>query len=362
MAAEERKQRAEWSRFLRWLVRGAISLGLIALLLAHTDLERAAYWLTRLDPWWLLLAVAIKGTGILAGIVRWKLLLDGQQLRLPLANLGGAYLIGRFFGSFLPSTIGLDAYRTYYASVRTRQVARSVAVTVVEKVIGLFALSGLALAAIPFGLRLLPHDVLWLLGLAMCVPIGASALVLLWPGLFLRLAGWLQGRGRKLVGGLARMSEAVGQFGRQRGRLLLATLLGFVVHGATASMYVATARAVGADVPAAEILFIGPLMIAATLVPVSIAGIGVREGTYVFFLAAVGVPTEQAALLGFLGFLAGEVYSLIGGAVWLLKPAARPDSDDRLVAVIRRAAAWARRREPGPAVEAEPPAGPGVGS
>ncbi len=329
-------------RLLRWFVRAAVSLGLIALLLVHADLDRAAGRLADLDLGWLGLAVLIKGTGILAGMVRWKLLLDGQDLKLRLANLGGAYLVGRFFGSFLPSTIGLDVYRTYYASVRTRQVARCVAVTLVEKVIGLFALSTLTLAAIPFGMRMLPENALWLLGLAMCAPIGACAVVLLWPGLFMRIAEALRKRGKRISDSVARMSGAVGGFGRQRGRLVLAVLLGLVVHGATASMYVATARAVGVGVPASEILFIGPLMIAATLVPLSIAGIGVREGTFVFFLASVGVPFEQAALLGFLGFMAGELYSLAGGGVWLLKPASRPEAGDSLTAVVRRATEWAR--------------------
>lgn len=359
MTREQAAGRVDWTRLLRWLVRAAVSLGLIGLLLWHADLDRAAGLVAGLDPGLLLLALAIKGTGVLAGVIRWKLLLDGQALRMPLSNLGGAYLIGRFFGSFLPSTIGLDFYRTYYAAVRTRQVAKSVAVILVEKVIGLFALSGLALAAIPFGLRMLPERALWLLGLAMCAPIAVSALVLLWPGLFMRIAERLRRRGRKLSTSVARLSEAVGQFGSQRGRLMLAVALGFVVHGCTAGMYVATARAVGVDVPASEILFIGPLMIAATLVPLSIAGIGVREGTYVFFLAAVGVPAEQAALLAFLGFLAGEFYSLAGGAVWLFKPASRPEAGDNLVGVVRRAATWARSR-PG-AADPQQPAPEGEG-
>jgi uncharacterized protein (TIRG00374 family) len=330
------------SRLIKWLIRALVSVGLIVLLLWHADLGRLADELGRMDYGWLLLAVVIKGTGILAGIIRWRLLLAGQDLHLGLAPLGGAYLVGRFFGSFLPSTIGLDAYRTYYAAVRTREVARSVTVTVVEKVIGLLALSFLALLAMPFGSRMLPEKALWLLGAAMIVPIAVAGLLLFYPRLFVRIADALKRRSSRFSEGLAKMSEAVARFGAQRGRLFAALLLGFVVHGATSAMYIATARAVGVQVPATEILFIGPLMIAATLVPLSIAGIGVREGTYVFFLTGIGVSPEQAALLGFLGFLAGELYSLAGGAVWALTPAARPEDGHALTDVVRRAAAWIR--------------------
>lgn len=342
LSSEQKNRKVDLMRLLRWLVRAAVSILLIVVLLMHTDIHRASQWVGKMSMGWLALAVLIKGIGIGAGIIRWKVLLDGQKLNLRTLDLGGAYLIGRFLGSFLPSTIGLDAYRTYYASVRTRKVAKCFAVTLVEKVIGLFALSSLALLALPFGMRLLPHKALWFIAAVMCVPIAISALMLAWPGLFTSLGHRLRKRERKMSLALARMADVVGEFGRQKRRLAVAVFLGLIVHGATASMYVATARAVGVHIPASEILFIGPLMIAATLVPLSIAGIGVREGTYVFFLAAVGVDAGQAAILGFLGFLAGEIYSLLGGAVWMLKPASRPEADDSLAAVIKRAAAWAK--------------------
>lgn len=344
MVQNGNKKKAELIRIARWLARASVSIALIVVLLMHTDIHRASQWFGKMDMTWLALAVLIKGVGIGAGIIRWKVLLDGQDLKMHTVDLGGAYLIGRFLGSFLPSTIGLDAYRTYYASVRTRKVAKCFAVTLVEKVIGLFALSSLALVALPFGMRLLPHKALWFIAAAMCIPIAVSALMLAWPGLFIAVGRRLRKRGRKISLALARMAEVVGEFGRQKGRLAIAVLLGLIVHGATASMYVATARAVGVHIPASEILFIGPLMIAATLVPLSIAGIGVREGTYVFFLAAVGVDAGQAAMLGFLGFLAGEIYSLLGGAVWILKPASRPEEGDSLFAVVKRAAAWVKSR------------------
>jgi uncharacterized protein (TIRG00374 family) len=340
--------KSEVQRHLRWFIRIGVSTGLIVLLLLLLDRERLVECIGKVNLEWFLLALLIQGVGILAGVIRWDLLLGGQQLHLPLGNLGGAYLVGRFFGSFLPSTIGLDAYRTYYAAVRTREVARCVAVTAVEKVIGLLALSALALAALPLGMRLLPQKALWTLGAILCAPIIAAALLLFYPGLFIRVARLFHRLGRRWTEGIAKWSEAVGQFGAQRGRLLLATALGLVVHGANRALYIATARAVGAGVPSTEILFIGPLMIAATLVPISIAGIGVREGTYVFFLASVGVPTEQAVLLGFLGYLAGEIYSLIGGVVWAVTPAARPGEGHGLVEVVKRAAAWVRgEKQPG---------------
>ncbi len=336
---------------LRWLVRAVVSTGLIAILLWQIDLGLLGRTITKMHLGWLFLAVFIKGTGIFAGVLRWRLLLSSQGLGLPVPDLAGAYLVGRFFGSFLPSTIGLDAYRTYYAAVRTRQTARSVAVILVEKVIGFFSLSMLMLLALPFGSRFLPDSALWLLAFAAAVPVTAAGMVLFLPGFFLMLSGFFKRRGKRFGIEVAKVSDAVAAFVNQRLRLSLATGLGFVVHGATAMMYVATARAVGAEVSALEILFVGPLMIAATLVPLSIAGIGVREGTYVFFLSRIGVLPEQAALLAFLGFLAGELFSLAGGCVWVFSPVSRPRHGYRMAEVVNLVTAWVKKGKSKPIEE-----------
>jgi hypothetical protein len=76
----------------------------------------------------------------------------------------------------------------------------------------------------------------------------------------------------------------------------------------------------------ADILFAGPLMIVATVGLPSIAGEGVRELTLIGLLARVGVPEASAFLLGHLGFWVGITLSLIGGVIYLVRPASyRPD-------------------------------------
>jgi uncharacterized membrane protein YbhN (UPF0104 family) len=65
------------------------------------------------------------------------------------------------------------------------------------------------------------------------------------------------------------------------------------------------------------------------MIPVSLNGLGIREGAFVFFLAQVGVPEAQALSLALLWLAVLIASSLIGGLVWLVtpvppKPAAPP--------------------------------------
>ena len=125
-----------------WLLRLAITIGLFILLFTRfVDPGQAVAELSGLTGAWLLAALAVKAGAILASVLRWDLLLRGQGLVVPRRHLLGTFLIGRFFGTFLPGTLGLDAYRTYDIAHRAKATTQSLAVIVVEKVIGFFALS-----------------------------------------------------------------------------------------------------------------------------------------------------------------------------------------------------------------------------
>jgi uncharacterized membrane protein YbhN (UPF0104 family) len=74
------------------------------------------------------------------------------------------------------------------------------------------------------------------------------------------------------------------------------------------------AKAVGMSVavgPTALLAFF-PAVLIAQVLPISISGLGVREGAFVLFLTPLGVPTQQAIALGLLLYLLNVAVSLLG--------------------------------------------------
>ena len=55
-----------------------------------------------------------------------------------------------------------------------------------------------------------------------------------------------------------------------------------------------------------------PAVLIAQVLPISISGLGVREGAFVLFLTPLGVPTQQAIALGLLLYLLNVAVSLLG--------------------------------------------------
>ena len=55
-----------------------------------------------------------------------------------------------------------------------------------------------------------------------------------------------------------------------------------------------------------------PAVLIAQVLPIGIAGLGVREGAFVLFLTPLGVPAEQAIALGLVLYAVNLVVSLVG--------------------------------------------------
>ena len=175
------------------------------------DLDELLVAIRQVALAWVVAATLVKGVGVFASILRWDQLVRGQGYKAPLGYLSGSFLVGRFFGMFLPSTLGLDGYRAYDLGRTAGDGVGSVAIIVVEKITGFFTLSLLVIITLPAGLRFLPEQALIAAFVVFCVPVALSFFLLLRPGLIERALDGLLGLrfpGKARVEGLLRRSVA----------------------------------------------------------------------------------------------------------------------------------------------------------
>ncbi|HCH61732.1 MAG TPA: hypothetical protein DFR83_02930, partial [Deltaproteobacteria bacterium] len=101
-------------------------------------------------------AMAVKFAGVITSAYAWHLLLVGQGIRYPFwQKIMTAFLIGRFIGTFLPSTIGLDGYTLYEAGRYSNRWARALTAKTLEKFIGVTGLFMSMLVTLPFGYQVI---------------------------------------------------------------------------------------------------------------------------------------------------------------------------------------------------------------
>ncbi len=272
-----------------------------------------------LDPAWIGVAIGLHSLAVLAGVLRWRSLARAAGIDLPLGWMTRSFLIGRFVGAFTPSTTGLDGWRIWEAGRASGAMGRSAAAILVEKRVGLVGMALVCAALIPFGgAALLGHGAI-AIALAMA---GGAALGLS----LMRRPAWLEAIAARLpqkVRGRAKKAVlALSETRLDAPRLARAVGLGVLSHLALSSVFWATAGALGVAVDAWTLLAVGNAIVLAVLLPVSVGGVGVREGVAVVLLATVGVASTDAALIALLGYLTGQVPAVAGGVLLLIRKSA----------------------------------------
>jgi hypothetical protein len=87
-------------------------------------------------------------------------------------------------------------------------------------------------------------------------------------------------------------------------------------------------RALGLQLPLSYICVFHPLVSALSAIPISLSGIGLREGGYVLFLTQIGIERASAVAYGSLWFIVIVTTSLLGGVVFLASGATLPSWRD----------------------------------
>ena len=281
-----------------------------------------------------LCAMLIKFFGVMSSAYAWHLLLRGQGIVQPYFSATlTAFLIGRFIGTFLPSTIGLDGYTFYEAARYSNQTTRVGVAKILEKFVGITGLFLGMVLTLPFGYQVIVDvadklqqpDAAPLLAAAIASVAGGISLVvivgLIKPHL-LRLvvekcSGFLP---QKVSSHITSFADAVFAY-EGKTRLIMTILVAkFLTHFTTAVVYFFTALAIGAiAIGMTEfwpIVFGSNIQILATILSPTIAGEGAREAFQALLLEKRlgGIP--QAVLSGALGFVAAEAATMWGGAFW----------------------------------------------
>lgn len=309
---------------LFFLVKVAISGGLLWLLFTRVEFARLWALARTASLPWLAGALTLYLAMVLVSAWRWGLLLRAQGLRFGFRWLTGSFLVATFFNNFLPSNIGGDVIRIADTAPAAGSKTLATTVILIDRGIGLLGLVLLAAAgatAVPAllddgGGRVGP-GLLWL---AFTGAVMVAAPLLLMPKALPTLLqplrvlhpAWIDER-------LDRLGSALGRF-REAPAVLLACFVGAVaVQAVLVAFYLAIARSMSIPIQFSELAVIVPISFLIQMLPVSVNGFGVREATFGFYFARLGLPLESALLVSFVGAALIMLFSVSGGVAYLVR-------------------------------------------
>ncbi len=311
--------KAAIKRSLTLALRVAISLGLIAWILKSVDLPQLWATLQGLNVWYLLFSQLFSFLVNAVCVWRWQVLLVGRGVRVGYGRLLRYFLNGLFFGNFLPTTVGGDLMRAYLVSDDCGSRSEALASVLVDRFIGLFGviitgIIGLILVArtgqetallrymmIGMGITLV------LMAVFLHKPIMRHFRVLLRLPLVNRLE-------RKAV----EFYHSLYVYRNHLREVALALVLSLLVQLAVVLTVFAISRSLGSSIPITPFFLYMPVIAAVSMLPVSINGWGLMEGSFIVFFGRAGMSRPEALSLGFLYHVLAVGVSLSGGVLWLL--------------------------------------------
>jgi glycosyltransferase 2 family protein len=261
---------------------------------------------------WLGVAAALTLAGIALSALRWQKVLEALEIRSRLPRLMSHNLAGQFVSNVLPTTIGGDVLRVSRLSRETGESSGTFASVVLERLTGWLVLPVITIVgfAVNPGLRELGNATQVALALAvgtlvLLLGVLAAAGSSRIGGRFATRAGW-----RRFVGAI---HLGVDRLRTHPGAALNVLAAGFAYQLALVLAAVAAAQALGLR-PAGltALLAFFPAVLIAQVLPISMSGLGVREGAFVLFLGPLGVAHDQAIALGLLLYLLNLAVSLLG--------------------------------------------------
>jgi len=248
---------------------------------------------------WVVIAILAYFVVEIAAAFRWHVLLKVQGIHLSFLRLSGLFLIGMFYNQFLPGGTGGDIMKSYYLLKETPdKKAGALLAVVFDRFIGL-----VALVAITGTLIVLGASILALL----------STFVISGFNLFHSLPEKFPGR-EKLI----EISAAYHLYAHHWPATLVAFGASIVAHLATFTTFLCAAYALGVAIPLVNFFAVMPVERTISALPISFAGIGLREKVFQIMLNGLcGVPEAKAILIGSLSFLIILICCLPGALVYL---------------------------------------------
>lgn len=308
--------RLEKKHYLR-LLQAGVSLAIVYYLLQLVDWQTVGRLFVSGDllSLWPGPLILLLGMGLAAE--RWRAVLVFLGLNLRRNVAFKLYLIGNFYSVLLPGVLGGDVVRAAMCRAKTGGTTAAVLTSVaIERALGLWGVTLIGSVGVLGVVLFMPYHfevVTLLLNPLMAV---ALPLFVYIAHIVTRLAG-RSGLRQKLI---ARVVEALAQFSRRvrelpSGLALRTILFSTAFQASEIFIYFYFSHVMRIEVPFLYFLFAIPLVYLATVLPISLGGIGVREGVLVWFLSIIGIHASDAAMLAFLVYLNRVLIGVFGGFV-----------------------------------------------
>jgi uncharacterized protein (TIRG00374 family) len=297
-----------------------VSVVLLALLIYLTDYREILQALGQMTVGSVLYLMLISVLLIYISALKWQLFLEAFGSYISALRLFRLYLIGYFVNLVLPSFVGGDAVRSWYAG-RTSGQHHAFTSTILERYTGFLAMVALAVVFVWFAEQATVEIKVLVLCVALGLAVGTFlALSTKALALFAKLP-----RTQPIIHHLHKVQAGLQLAARNKPLLVKALLLSVLYHCVTVVNTIAAGYVVGWDTaPVQELFVVLPLILIIGALPITPSGLGIQEGAFLYFLSTLGASPAQALGVALVLRAKSYVLAALGWICWIAEKN-RPD-------------------------------------
>lgn len=292
-----------------------VTLSLFAIIFWQSEYEDFLSVVTQSDPHMILWVFVGMILCVVISAYKWKIILSIHGISQPFRKLNSIFFTALFFNNFLPSNIGGDAYRMYSISTAQNNVSGAVASVIVDRIIGFWALIVLSFLGAVWQYYKHGPAPEWIVPVLILLGAGSlSPLLLLtrMKSLFNKIINRVS-----VLKKLAIISELYRDYRNNRLKTFYVVLISFGFHVFTLCWMFLLSHAVGESIGINKIVIGLTLSNLAALIPVSLNGLGLLDGSYIFIMVELGMPFNEALMMMMIIRVLLVVLSLFGGVFYL---------------------------------------------
>jgi hypothetical protein len=304
------------NRNLIFVLKLLVSVGIILFLFQRIDLKYLTAKLLSMQWSYLIVCLSLFFLGEILHALRWKILLKCKKIEVSTVKLLYFNFVGLFFNLFFPTAIGGDVIRIYQMSTHSQNTSEAVASVLLDRGVGFFTLLCVAPIMVIFSTKQM--ETFAFFSPIILLSFTAMAAIFIFFRLKEPMQKWPSANKNKFYKRIMHYYDVLDAYRSHKKIILLAMVisLGMIFLGIFITYLIS--HGLGLDIPLAYFNIFVPIIFLITMIPISIHGLGLREGAFVFFFAKAGLSVPEALSISLISYVLTLIFGMIGGMGYIV--------------------------------------------
>lgn len=253
---------------------------------------------------------------------KWIILLKVKNFTISLWRLLTINLIAGFWGLFLPSSLSVDVLRGFYLYKNDSGKVLSASTIIVDRIMGILSLLFVTVIGILISDDLLSKfNVKTYVVILSILVIGICTLIFNFQ-IYNYITQFLLSKKNSFFSKIVDLYKVIFEFKGYPFILVKSFFWSVFVQVLRIIAIYLISEAYQLDIGIIYFFILVPITMLTIMIPISVGGIGVREGSFIAFFSLVGLSFNDAVLISLTTTLKVVLFSLFGGFLYLFyKPA-----------------------------------------